>query len=571
MKLAILNGTSYIDLNDAVNFGVPDNEWTPGVTRRRESPMSGSGMFSDVAEEIPLHARGTTGAAALKNVARLAALLDTVDAWRRGGVDDDGELIPPVRLQYTPTGSTDSWQCVIANSNSEFVNLSPEVNGAGNYEIGGIVLKVMRRGEWIKAGGDELIANPSFETFAAGDFASWTKYSTATLTQVSVPTKDLDYAAKVDVAGATRGMYQDFTATAGATVAAGVWVYVESGQARVELNDVGVPGTGTIENVTVVNQWVRVELSRTVPVGGTLRIMAYSITSTAVFFLDGCHAAYAFTDSVSSSATNNGSVASVSFSDSRRTPSPINLTTTLIRADQTETFFCVVNGANGITLDEAAAMSASVPATISVVADTAAYSRTGNVLRYTPASTAEVAIYQTLYPAYQRAVFVNVRNNSASTTFYIRCGATNAVITKSHAISPSASPAPGWIFCGILSSSSNDSTIRVAASAASGTLDIDTLALVDVSRGGGIISIPSGIVNPATLLAYHGLLSHVGANINYSAGGDVQIYTSNNYVECILLGTGGASVPNAWRQIASSAVIQNTWTLARDYTTLVAK
>jgi len=140
---------------------------------------------------------------------------------------------------------------------------------------------------------------------------------------------------------------------------------------------------------------------------------------------------------------------------------------------------------NDISIVEAEAIGAVAPYT--TVADAANLARGGSVLRYTPTGTAAVitsgsaSLVATLNG--QIAVYAAVRNNSATTAFQVAAvlvGFGNTVTTPPVLIDTSTVN-PRLVLLGTTNAISAASiSLQVQASAASGTLDIDYLIVVNL-------------------------------------------------------------------------------------------
>lgn len=180
LVLKLTDGTTTLDLNDMTNYGIPDQVWSPAMATRRISKMGGLGAYHDVIENIPVHVRGATAAAALDNVLALIALLDQAQLWADGG------LVDPVTLQYTPINSsmTNPVEAIVLGpgGDNNMLRLPPQINAAGNYEIPGVNLSIRRRGLW---SGAEEGQTPPADTHP----------SLTTITMVN----DLDHSTPTDV------------------------------------------------------------------------------------------------------------------------------------------------------------------------------------------------------------------------------------------------------------------------------------------------------------------------------------------------------------------------------------
>ena len=179
LVLKLTDGTTTLDLNDITNYAIPDQVWVPKVATRRISQLGGRSLYNDVTENIPLHVRGATPAAALANLQAVSELLDQAELWFNGG------LVDPVVLQYKPINSslTNPVEAIVLGpgSSNSMLRLSPQVNSAGNYEIQGITVAIKRRGLWL---GDTDTQTSSTATMPAVQSVTMSNN-----TAVSTPTK----------------------------------------------------------------------------------------------------------------------------------------------------------------------------------------------------------------------------------------------------------------------------------------------------------------------------------------------------------------------------------------------
>jgi hypothetical protein len=146
-------------------------------------------------------------------------------------------------------------------------------------------------------------------------------------------------------------------------------------------------------------------------------------------------------------------------------------------------FLCVGSQSSDIQVVEAEAGTATA---YTSVADAAALARGGSVLRYTPTGTAAAksgTITLSLIGGSPIAIIAAVRNNSASTTWLLHAnlsGLANEVSTPDVLIDTS-SVAPRLVLLGTtIGVGLTKISVTVAASAASGTLDIDYLIVVNL-------------------------------------------------------------------------------------------
>jgi hypothetical protein len=144
-------------------------------------------------------------------------------------------------------------------------------------------------------------------------------------------------------------------------------------------------------------------------------------------------------------------------------------------------------------------------------------------------------------------------------------------------IDPSASAFPLWRFLGIISRTDTSVSwriqLRAVASAAAGTLDIDTLVIVDVQNPNtcilGLDPADQSAVN--TLNITHQWLNKPNPTVDgtdiaiapITYRGDPAIFTNGANLYALHLGTGGNS-PNRWRyEISASTVTQHNLTATR--------
>lgn len=285
MELILYDGTTTLNLADGVAFGVPYDEWTPNVARRRLDVLGGRSPYEPVAESIPLHARGATGAAALANVQILARMMDQAARWWRGDVG-----VTAVQLWYKPTGSTLGGylkNSVVPNGRGGLVGLSPRVNDASNYEIPGLSLDILRvEGQWLfdAYDVDNYCLNSSFEVFASGNFANWAKFGTPTLTQVA-PLFHGRYAARINATNGAHGIYQDITLTNGVQYTISVYTSVVSGLgARLGVFDYGGFSNPVLQDNLSIGL-TQLKVQKTAASGG-IRVAVYAAQIGSIFEVD---------------------------------------------------------------------------------------------------------------------------------------------------------------------------------------------------------------------------------------------------------------------------------------------
>lgn len=213
--------------------------------------------------------------------------------------------------------------------------------------------------------------------------------------------------------------------------------------------------------------------------------------------------------------------------------------------------------------------------------------RNTNVLRYTPASTSPAlsgSIMNPLFPGNPQlaGVFINVRP-STTVSFNVRARLDSDLenqYTPLVLIPAVSTQYPRWVFLGLvpIDNGVNFTYLEVTASAASSSLDIDTVVVIDALNTQVIALIgpgdsdTNGTAGTTTLQADHALLdfpmpSVAGTTRAVPYGGDPVIMTKAAVVDMLLLVTGGGTGANGdeYRQAnsGSDAVLSNVWTLYR--------
>lgn len=590
MVLRLTDGTATLTLTDNVSYAIRDMEWRPKVARRLQSQMGGAGLYANVIEEIPLHVRGATGATALANLAAVANMLDQAERWARG------EMVAPIILEYLPANSaaTDYYKAVVVGAPGDtFWDLSPRMNSDQNHELDGITLYLERRGLWLRQESISYVENGSFEDWDGSDFDDWTVTGMATIDQEMSPVKDGMYSASLE-ALSNAVIWQDIGLAAGIIqgylVTVTAWVYLTSGIAKLGAWDGTTFFNEVSETTAVTGQWVQLRVQKKVAstgvrvgIAGDLSVGVNCVIDDIRVELD--FAAADFESYYQSAATDNGDVATIDFGSSENVQSPTRLVIQDMRLGtyHRTAYLIVANATNAINVVDAEDLVTS--GVWSAPSDSAAYARGGNVLRYTPAATSEVYLQISSSVLTRRlAIFATVRNNSSTTTFRLRLRNRRADTTEYSRpvfIEGQASPRPEPIFLGeIVATAQSEYDLCVQASAASGTIDFDSIVIVSLNvQPVAILAIhePDGdgyitTDEPIFLAVDHRLLTSptpraaivsLGYYAEWSAQGVRDIFTSARDVEVLLLATGSDASANTWRQVASSAVVQNTFTATR--------
>lgn len=297
---------------------------------------------------------------------------------------------------------------------------------------------------------------------------------------------------------------------------------------------------------------------------------------------------------VTSSDTANGDQVTMALGTATNILSPTDISLSDI-VSQSAKAFVIVSDDNNIDAMDAATMTATG---YTAVDEAAKFARNTNVLRYTAPDTAENASGSKTVTAATGvqltsglfAVYANIRNNSNSVSYNMRVQLTgsNAVTyTPRLYIPPYSSAAyPEWQFVG-LASARILTTIKIylQASATGGTLDIDTIVMVNVTESrkniivtrllesGGTAGYNSGAAALNVLHAqdavggqtFPAVTSVVAADsITYHVfEGDPVFYTSSSSIFGMLLATGSSGDLDTWRQVDTGAVLENAWVATR--------
>lgn len=297
------------------------------------------------------------------------------------------------------------------------------------------------------------------------------------------------------------------------------------------------------------------------------------------------------TDTAASSATDNGTLADITMAGSLNIPGPTKITLTNFGYGNSGSsqfgpaFIALASASDDIVTRNVESMTATGYTSVSGAARNA---KNTNVLRYTPPDTVEnpsgTMSGGLATTARLVAVFANIENNSNTTSFIVRLGLQHgdfAYTPKVYIAPYSGSAKPRWEFLGLVAVGGESGNIKflIQASAASGTLDIDTAVLVNMTRQDtAIIAIrqeTGSLISNAgeSLIIDHQLLTkptpivYVLSSSNFARvyTGDPVIHTTGSHVYALLMGTGkDAASGEFFRQSDSGGtVLQNTWTAVR--------
>lgn len=293
------------------------------------------------------------------------------------------------------------------------------------------------------------------------------------------------------------------------------------------------------------------------------------------------------TETKTAALVDNGEIATLQTFTARAAWSPCDVS--LTRVDGRSTFpagyLLMADGdASGANKALEILNAESMTATgFTSVADAAKFARNTNVLRYTPTGTAETntgaqnfagAINGGSGPL---AIFANVRNNSTTTVFKLRAAVgfsgSRTQYTSRVVLPAQAAAYPYWVCIGLVSGRDAKSLILyLTASAASGTLDIDSIVVVNLAQRVAICQIAFDRLG--TLNVKHNLLDSTffpksiyltaTTDFDQNYSGERLIFGRSSKMYGLLLATGASYVPSAdhWRQ-NDSLIYQNDWSVVR--------
>jgi hypothetical protein len=575
--LELTNGETTITLNGGA-VCLEFLAWSPIISEWR------GGEYPPVAESLPVVIKGATGTAVMTTLRELTRLVDQAKRFSRG------ENLPPLWLRYQQTAQSRVWTALIVGGR---VDAPSNFTNQENWKtLFPVYLELVRDGGWYTQDATELLTNGGFEVWAGDPEqpTGWTLVNGPAIAKEDETVKSGEYSldATLSVALEQR-IAQDVTVTAGLTYKVAAWVWLASGGVTLESYQLSAPVQSV--STTSKEQWVYLFFNTTA-VDDTLAVRLFSAGGVSQVYIDDVSVQLLNDtgeagDTATDAAVDNGELATLQFVASEPFPSPtrVILEDVLLGTNHPRAFLALVNYnvvAPGLWRAEFLQPYNTPP--WSVVSDAATFAIDGYVLRYTPANTSWSSLQYASLNVNKAAIFALVRNNSTTTTFYMRMKVADdasATTTKPVAILPRASARPEWIMLGIISrSGANELSFEVSADAASGTLDInaqhafsldDGLTSILAIDGPGTGSTAAAseaarlIIDHETLTAPTPSVKATldGATLEWVARGERSPHTTSGLVYGVLMATGGASTANRWRQEASAAVIANDWTLSR--------
>lgn len=297
--------------------------------------------------------------------------------------------------------------------------------------------------------------------------------------------------------------------------------------------------------------------------------------------------------SAASSATNNADIATVNMGGFLNLASPTKIEISNIISNPSLSPALLILSGSGLSdeIGVADAEDGASGAPWTSVNDAGASARNTNVLRYTPTGTTE-SVSGGVTPGVSGglinsfvAVFMNARNNSATTSFRIRARLQESPSTPgitvygpTIVIPPySGAAAPRWYFAGLIAAPFISPKVALAAtaSAASGTIDFDSIVVVNMSSPYNyVVQFQDPLADSLNVpyILDHRLLTQPSPNMLRSIAsgppvafnGDAIVMTRGQYLYGLLLLSGSnSSTLNKWRQESGGTIRQNTWTLTR--------
>ena len=561
--------------------------WSPAVARRADNLLEPS-PFRNVTERMTIAVKD------YEKMQTLVKLLDRAQRWRRG------EDTRPVRLEYKLTSASVVLVALIVGVSGSMIGL-PTIYSLSEATglVDNVTIEFERQGEWLTPDPTNLIVNGSFENWTGSDPDDWTIVGA---TVVEENTVVMAGAASADITSSEileTSIYQTVTVEIGSTYRVSGWLYLVSGKAAtLEIRQLSSAVTRV--SSLVVGDWQYVEQIVTSS-DDELSVYLLSVNGVAQFYADDIRVVAVDAsgepgDVATDTAVVNGDLASLNFGTGQeKYPSPTKVAVTgfLTGSYHPRAFLIVTNGTEQITLIDSDDFWWLFGLPISNVADSTAFARGGNVTRLTPAGTnayrLSVMDYDlNFYNIRRVGIFANVRNNSTTTQFTMQAlslapGGTS--YARPIVVPGAATPSPEWVYLGAVTSNRDGIfSIDITASAASGSLDVDTVALVALDKKLSIIAIDQsenvGTSESGDLIANHHTLTEQSPKVEiiqndivtaWSARGNIAVYTDAPEIEAVLLATGGDTGVNFWRQVASSAVIENDWTASRLPGRLVAE
>jgi hypothetical protein len=508
-----------------------------------------------------------------------------------------GENVKPVTLEWRQGASTTLWHVLVLGGKAQAPGTF--VSQADYKLLFPVSVQIVRRGQWLTFDSTNLALNGGFETWTGSPLvpSNWTLTlaGSAAVGRESTIVDAGTYSAHATIFGTGDSISQLVVAAEEGfsyRVTARVYVVLEGVTMTLTGDGGWVKDFFQTETVDFLDadRWVTV--SAVAVAGATgITISFAGLAAGSEFYVDSVSVtSYSEVsgdagDLATAAAVDNGDVAALGFTGG--TTAIIAPTKLIIEHGGMGTYnldsYLALTETN-IRAINSSTLDASWGAAFVSTADSAAYARGGNVLRYTPTVTTEVINTLTGDDLERRAaVFVKVRNNSSTASYTIRGGVRQPSIdvwNQPVVVAPQAAARPETIYLGEVTFSP-PSLIRIgitASATGAGTLDIETFYIVDLSSGESSIirlgrdSGAVGVPGNRFITVNHNALTGLEPNVtvttvtgvsNWTARGKLSVYTRSPNLQAVFLGTGSNTTLNTWRQVLTTTVIANDWTASR--------
>lgn len=283
----------------------------------------------------------------------------------------------------------------------------------------------------------------------------------------------------------------------------------------------------------------------------------------------------------SSAATDNGDVATIAPAGGAlnvASPTKLSFTNTISPNVTVPRYALLADTASALLV---VAAEGGATGNFTSVNDSAAGARNTNVLRYTPAdTTTNYCAYITIAPpagAKRFMLLVNARRSSGTATFTLtgQLGVSTGTVPAASRSVTLTNTSAEWVNLGLVVMGLTPDQVRiaVAADAASGALDIDSLVVVALDTGQvSVIGFPRYDVWASSLADYsldHRLLTANAPTVTADDvptiyHGDAVLVSAGATLYVLWLATGKLTGVTWWRQADNAGTLyQNTWTAVR--------
>jgi hypothetical protein len=585
--LQITNGQDTIDFVSAdSSYSLLDDGYTPAVADRQTDSVDDVMRISISGNNIDADIR------------RLTAIIQQADRVENGS----GEPVPTII--YQPKGGDklhvarlmglpDSGGMMRLPGNYDSAFSSKRLGSNGDP----LTVRFKRLGQWLSPSQTNLIVNGDFERWSEDATPvpeGWTETGAVQVDQEDTIVFTGTYAARLSDFSISDTFFQavsDMGKNAQYKVSARI--YMVTGIAIIRAGGIGTVEINSKDAGLIVGQWGYVELFATASDAGVGDIIFARGTADAEYIVDDVQMFKLGTtgdagDTATADDEDNGGLVDLPFGSNAELPSPTRFAISNFRYGPfLKNAFVVVSDSPGDIIAKNGA-DVTLATDFTHVADATAFAP-ANILRYTAATTngravTLVNIGTEFAGANKLTIFACTRNNSSTTAFSVRVQAlgSNGIDRGQTITMPgTASPVCQWQYFGELTYTNGILiSLVVQASAASGTLDFSRFVILRTDNvntsviaidGTGILANQGG-----TLILDHKLLTEPLPQIEiatptvvrrWGGRGGIAVYTQRATIAAMLLGTGGATTANRWRQTQGTGggetLSQNDWTASR--------